>query len=176
MQMRGRKYIRFDFAQALHTQATSTERHDYRIIARTRRSHQSLTRALARSVHCVHNEARVRARSFCAAVDASSLNSRFAHRLRASPRIVVAHAGALERACGTDLTRVRQRVERRHWRRRAYQIETTRMLIAIEFFFVVTIKFLSMRRCNRPFRRANRDDNEVIRSAIRFEVRRRDAS
>jgi hypothetical protein len=38
MQMRERKYIRFDFAQALHARATSVERHDYRIIARTQAS------------------------------------------------------------------------------------------------------------------------------------------
>jgi hypothetical protein len=34
MQMRARKYIRFDFAQALHTRVTSAARRDYRIIAR----------------------------------------------------------------------------------------------------------------------------------------------
>jgi hypothetical protein len=38
MQMRERKYIRFDFTQALHTLATSAERRDYRIIARTQAS------------------------------------------------------------------------------------------------------------------------------------------
>jgi hypothetical protein len=36
MQMREQRYIRFDFAQALHTRATRAERRDYRIIARTR--------------------------------------------------------------------------------------------------------------------------------------------
>ena len=51
--MRERKYIRFDFAQALHTRATSAERRDYRIIARTRTSDPSLTRALARAVRSV---------------------------------------------------------------------------------------------------------------------------
>jgi hypothetical protein len=51
MQMRGRKYIRFDFAQALHTRATTAERRDHRIIARTCASDHSLTRALARGVH-----------------------------------------------------------------------------------------------------------------------------
>ena len=39
------------------------------------------------------------------------------------------------------------------------------MLIAIEFFFVAIVKFLSMRRCNRPLRYANRDDSHVIRGA-----------
>jgi hypothetical protein len=38
MQMRERKYIRFDFTQALQALATSAERHDYRIIARTQAS------------------------------------------------------------------------------------------------------------------------------------------
>jgi hypothetical protein len=75
MQMRGRKYIRFDFTQALHTHATCVEGSDYRIIARTRSSEHSLTRALARAVHSVHNDARVRLRSFCTAADASSPDS-----------------------------------------------------------------------------------------------------
>jgi hypothetical protein len=38
MQMRERKYIRFDFTQALHTRAIRAERRDYRIIARTHAS------------------------------------------------------------------------------------------------------------------------------------------
>jgi hypothetical protein len=38
MQMRERRYIRFDFTQALHTRATRAERRDYRIIARTQAS------------------------------------------------------------------------------------------------------------------------------------------
>jgi hypothetical protein len=38
MQMRERKYIRFDFTQALHTRAIRAERRDYRIIARTQAS------------------------------------------------------------------------------------------------------------------------------------------
>jgi hypothetical protein len=49
-QMRGRRYIRFDFAQALHTRATRAERDDYRIIARTRLSDHSSTTTLARGV------------------------------------------------------------------------------------------------------------------------------
>jgi hypothetical protein len=53
MQMREQKYIRFDFTQALHTRATTAERRDYRIIARTRSPDHSLTRALARAVHSV---------------------------------------------------------------------------------------------------------------------------
>ena len=38
LQMRERRYIRFDFAQALYTRATRAERRDYRIIARTHAS------------------------------------------------------------------------------------------------------------------------------------------
>src|ERR1700722_7599309 len=38
LQMRERRYIRFDFAQALYTRATRAERRDYRIIARTQAS------------------------------------------------------------------------------------------------------------------------------------------
>jgi hypothetical protein len=53
MQMRERNYIRFDFTQALHARATGAERHDYRIIARTRTSDHSLTRALERAIHSV---------------------------------------------------------------------------------------------------------------------------
>jgi hypothetical protein len=46
MQMRERKYIRFDFTQALHARATSVERRDYRIIARTWTSDRSSTKRL----------------------------------------------------------------------------------------------------------------------------------
>jgi hypothetical protein len=53
MQMRERKYIRFDFTQALRARATGAERPDYRIIARTRTSDHSLARALARAIHSV---------------------------------------------------------------------------------------------------------------------------
>jgi hypothetical protein len=53
MQMRERKYIRFDFTQALHARTTGAERRDYRIIARTRTSDHSLARALARATHSV---------------------------------------------------------------------------------------------------------------------------
>jgi hypothetical protein len=45
-----RTYIRFDFAQALHTRATRAERRDYRIIARTRPFDHPSTTALARDV------------------------------------------------------------------------------------------------------------------------------
>jgi len=71
MQMRERKYIRFDFAQALHTRATRAERRDYRIIARTRTSERSSTRTLSRAAHCVGTERACRAQSFCASAGAS---------------------------------------------------------------------------------------------------------
>src|ERR1700733_5812371 len=58
MQMHDRKYIRFDFTQALHTRATSAERRDYRIIARARASGHSSTRALAHAVHLLRRGAR----------------------------------------------------------------------------------------------------------------------
>jgi hypothetical protein len=51
MQMRERKYIRFDFTQALHTRATRAERRDYRIIARTRTVDHAYASALAYAVH-----------------------------------------------------------------------------------------------------------------------------
>jgi hypothetical protein len=53
MQMRERKYIRFDFTQALHTRATGVERRDYRIIARTRASDHLSATALAHAVRFV---------------------------------------------------------------------------------------------------------------------------
>ncbi|MGH6799689.1 MAG: hypothetical protein ACREDI_15060 [Roseiarcus sp.] len=53
MQKRVRKYIRFDFAQALHTRVTSAERHDYRIIARARASDVSLTKRSHAALHSV---------------------------------------------------------------------------------------------------------------------------
>jgi hypothetical protein len=62
MQMREGKYIRFDFTQALHTRATRAERRDYRIIARTRTSDHSLTRALARAVHSLQRRTHSRAK------------------------------------------------------------------------------------------------------------------
>jgi hypothetical protein len=75
MQMRDRKYIRFDFTQALHTRATSAERRDYRIIARTRASDHSSTRALAHAVHSVATARAFRAGRFCACAEASSFDS-----------------------------------------------------------------------------------------------------
>src|SRR5277367_5706195 len=103
MQMRERKYIRFDFTQALHMRATSAERRDYRIIVRTRTSDHSSTRALACVVHSIATAHAFRARSFCAAAGASSLDSLFAHILRWSPRLLVAHREAIHRARGTGL-------------------------------------------------------------------------
>ena len=144
MQMRERKYIRFDFTQALHTRATSAERRDYRIIARTRASDHSLTRALAHAVHSVATaHAFAREASAQQTTQARSIPDFpiYCARLRES---LVARAEALHRARGTGLTRLRQRENEEQSSRRAYQIETTRMLIAIEFFLVDSIKFLSM--------------------------------
>jgi hypothetical protein len=167
--MRERKYIRFDFAQALHTRATSVERADYRIIARTRAVYHSLASALAYAVHFVTAARLHAAQTFCAALDASSFRSSFAHIFCASPRLSVVRAAAIHCAAEAASYAQRQYAEQRHCLRRAYQIETMRMLIAIEFFFVVIINFLSMRRCNCRLRQANRDEGRVIRSAIRLE-------
>jgi hypothetical protein len=57
---------------------------------------------------------------------------------------LLARAEAIHRARGSGLTRVRQHEYQAHSSRRAYQIETARMLIAIEFFLVVIIIFLSL--------------------------------
>jgi hypothetical protein len=52
----------------------------------------------------------------------------------------------------SESKRVRQCETRCVWTQRAYQIETTRTRIAIEFFFIAGITFLSSRRCKRgPF-------------------------
>jgi len=149
MQMRARRYIRFDFAQASHTRATCTESHDYRIIARTWASDHSSTRALAwrRSLRSQRADVS-RAKLPCSARQEFA-RARFAHGLLASPRIAVARAGAIRQARETRLMHECEHSKRRSRPRRAYQFETTRMLVAIEFFFVVAIKFLSMRRCNR---------------------------
>jgi hypothetical protein len=45
----------------------------------------------------------------------------------------------------------------------AYQIETARALIAIEFFFIAVITFLSLGRCKRAPQRSKRAANQVIR-------------
>ena len=71
MQMRERKYIRFDFTQALHGRATRAERRDYRIIARTQASDSSSTRALAHAVHSVATARALRAGRFCPSADAA---------------------------------------------------------------------------------------------------------
>jgi hypothetical protein len=144
MQMRERKYIRFDFTQALHTRATRAERRDYRIIARTWASDHSTTRALAHAVHSLATAHVSGARSFFAAADAKSLDSDFAHILRWSPRLSLARAEAMHRARRTGLKRLRRRENQEHSLRRAYQIETMRTRIAIEFFLVDSMKFLSL--------------------------------
>jgi hypothetical protein len=87
MQMRRRRYIRFDFTQALHTRATSAERGDYRIIARARASDLSSTKAFARSVGLGSNEARVRVRGIHPTIRTNAHGSRFAHIFSVPPRI-----------------------------------------------------------------------------------------
>ena len=52
--------------------------------------------------------------------------------------------------------------------RRSYQIETTRVHIAIEFFLAAVIIFLSLRRCKRWPPLSKRAANQAIRGA-RFE-------
>src|SRR3984957_182800 len=71
MQMRERKYIRFDFTQASHRRATRAEHRDYRIIARTQPSDPSSTRALAHAVHSVATARAFRAGRFCPSADAA---------------------------------------------------------------------------------------------------------
>ena len=58
---------------------------------------------------------------------------------------------------------VRQCEEQCVWTQRAYQIETARTLIAIEFFFIADITFLSSRRCKRGPTRLERAANQAIR-------------
>jgi hypothetical protein len=98
-------------------------------------------------VHAVHSVATARAlrtRSVCAAPNASSLDSYFAYILRWSSRLSLAHAEAIRRMRRTGLTCVRQRENQEHSLQRAYQIETMRILIAIEFFLVDSVRFLSL--------------------------------
>ena len=59
----------------------------------------------------------------------------------------------------------REREDQEHSSRRAYQIETTRMLIAIEFFLVDSYHIFVADRCDRRLLRASRAENDVIRSA-----------
>ena len=173
MQMRRRRYIRFDFTQALHTRATSAERHDHRIIARARASDLSSTRAFARCVRLGSNEARVRMRSIRSTIRTNANSSRLAHIFSAPPRIATivrrqfyALAELISGAQG-------KREKQGHWPRRTYQIETTRMLIAIEFFLAVDIAFLSTRRCDPRIRHSKHGKNQVIRERFDSSVRRR---
>src|SRR5271166_4140402 len=76
-------------------------------------------------------------------------NSCFAHIILASPRIVIGSRRAILRAGGPALTRVTPRKWRGAQARQSYQIETTRTLIAIEFFLAALIIFLLLRRCKR---------------------------
>jgi hypothetical protein len=98
MQMRERRYIRFDFAQALHTRATRAERGDYRIIARTRACGLSSTRVFACGLGLRRSKARAAMRSIRQAANASAHDPRFAHIFRASSRIERLRANAIARA------------------------------------------------------------------------------
>jgi hypothetical protein len=73
--------------------------------------------------------------------------------------------GSIHRAGGTDLRRAREIETQGHWPRRAYQIETPSMLIAIEFFLAVVITFSSLGRSIRPLPCSKHDENQVIRGA-----------
>ena len=170
MQMRGRKYIRFHSRQELRTRAASAERLLYRIIARARTFDHSLTRALP-SIAGPHHSAAAFAGCACTRWPMRAFaNSCFAHIFWASPRIWIACRRAILRVDGTGLTHIRQRKRRGARVRRSYQIETTRALIAIEFFLAVVIIFLSLRRCKRSPPLLERAANQAIREA-RFDSR-----
>lgn len=163
--MRGRKYIRFDSTQALHTRVASAERLLYRIIARARTFDHSLTRALA-SIAGPHRSAGAFARCACAPRPMRACaNTCFAHIFWASPRIWIGSRRAILRAGGTGLTRITQRKWRGARVRRSYQIETTCARIAIEFFLAAVIIFLSLRRCKRLPPLLKRAANQAIRGA-----------
>jgi hypothetical protein len=148
------------------------ERGDYRIIARTRASDVSSTRALARSPRLDSSRARVATQSIREAANASAHDPRFAHIFLASPRISSVRANAIARVGGAPLRRAEERAKQQHRPRHTYQIETARMLSAIEFFLGAVIIFLSLRRCDRRLNRANRAETQVIRRAIRLEAQR----
>jgi len=105
MQMRGRKYIRFDFAQALHTRATSAGRGDYRIIARTRASDLSSARALARALDLMAPRRASPCKASAKLRTQSAHDPRFAHIFTASPRIACVCAHAIDRVGEARLRR-----------------------------------------------------------------------
>jgi hypothetical protein len=165
MQMRGQKYIRFDSTQDLHTRVASAKRLLYRIIARARTFDHSLMRALA-SIAGPHHSAAAFAGCACARRSMRACaNSCFPHIFWASPRIWIACGRAILRVDDTGLMRIRQRKWRGAQVRQSYQIETTRVLIAIEFFLAAVIIFLSLRRCKRQPRPLKRAANQAIRGA-----------
>ena len=170
--MRRRKYIRFDSTQALHTRVTSAERRDYRIIARARASDLSLTRALA-SMRWTASQCRARSRADACCVAADMQASR---EFPLCPYILgvsedSAYGSRRNSSRRRNWSQARKTArEARSWPRRTYQIETTRMLIAIEFFLVVVITFLSSRRCKRRPPRSKRAANQAD-SRVRFDSR-----
>ena len=103
-----------------------------------------------------------------------------AHRLRTAPRSCVCEIPLCsyflriskdrDIASARNFSSARNHLKRpRRYEKRsdchlqAYQIETTRKLFAIEFFFIAVITFLSFGRCKRAARRANRAATQVIR-------------
>jgi hypothetical protein len=109
MQMRGRKYIRFDFTQAAHIGATHAEWRDYRIIARTRTSDHSVTRALTHAIcfpgtaHAFEGEGSAQQPKHVRSIRGSPIYYR---RLRGSRFFVQRRVAALaERSHARDTTR-----------------------------------------------------------------------
>ena len=116
-----------------------------------------LSRALARLIVDGEERARparrraqrklIRARRICAAAGASLRESLLC------PYILgVSEDRELLRASKSRRRRSQSQARRRAWKRgarprRAYQFETARALIAIEFFLAAVIIFLSSRRC-----------------------------
>ena len=161
-QMQARKYIRFDSTQELRVCAMSVKRADYRIIARTQASDRSMTRGLAQHARLRPNP---NAWSPSPAHGAALVCMR-------NPALLIFSAylqGSRHRERAQTLIRAKpsqasQRYEKRSdCHLQAYQIETTRKLFAIEFFFIAVITFLSFGRCKCAARRANRTATQVIR-------------
>jgi hypothetical protein len=164
-QMQAAKYIRFISTQALRTRAMSAKRRHYRIIARARARDRSLASALAQgawpnlSANSWTRDAHARRSAHV------HVESRSALVFLVSPRLKTACARARRRTRGTSLKPRPTVREASVWTLRAYQIETPRMLVAIEFFFTAIITFLSSGRCKRAPRRSKRDANQVIRAS-----------
>jgi hypothetical protein len=77
----------------------------------------------------------------------------------------------MHRARRTGLTRARRRENQEHSLRRAYQIETMRTRIAIEFFLVDSMNFLSLIVAIADF--STRVALRIMRFAARYHAIRR---